>query len=306
MNVIAVDVSKAKLDVYFDQVDSFEQFENSPDGFRKLVRYISAFEKPLVVLEATGGYEKALVIYLAVNLVEISICSGRRVREFARSQGVAKTDKLDAKMIAKYAKSTELNLYKLPDQEFLELRDLNTRREQLLKSLNIETNRLDRLNNLPTYAAKHSINKIISLIKKEIEIIEQKIDDLIIDHQTTRERIDLLTSMPGIGKQTALVMLCELPELGQTSKNKISALTGLAPFNKDSGTMEGSRKISKSRGKIKAVLYMACMSAIQNNRKISEFYFRLKEKGKSARLAIIACMRKMIIYLNAMMAKQER
>lgn len=302
MNIVAVDVSKARLDVFDENNKCFSHYENNKLGIEELLKHVKNND-PIFVFEATGGYEMGLAIALIEAKKLFVRCSGAKVRCFAKSQGKAKTDKIDAMMIAKYARVSELKPFKIADKNSLRLRELNTRRSQTLDLLSQEANRLEH---------KHSkdierlIKKNTQFFKKQLEFIEEKINALIEEDSYLQEKMEIIKSIPGIGDITAITLISELPELGYLNKSEVASLTGLAPFNKDSGTYQGKRKITRSRPRIKRVLYMAAMSAIRNNSEIKEFYNKLKQKGKPGKLALIACMRKLVIYVNAMVASNSK
>lgn len=297
MNIVAVDVSKSKLDAYFDFNKSHQSFDNDLKGIEKLIK--ASPEDASFVFEATGGYENQLLLCLVEIKRTIYRCCGFRVRKFASSQGKAKTDKIDAEMIAKYTKVSDLQAFNLADRGLLELRELNIRRSQAMSMMRQETNRLEH---------KHSrtiekfIKQKIKSYEKEIALLDQMILDCIQQNEELSGKVDLVKSIPGVGLQTAVTLLSEVPEIGFLDKYAIAAVTGLAPFNRDSGTLKGKRRISYSRQRVKAVLYMAAMSAIQHNSKIKSFYQKLKKKGKPGKLALTACMRKLVVILNSMLS----
>lgn len=300
MSIIAIDVSKLKLDVYYDLDSSFITVANNLQGIKELLK--KSKEEDVFVFEATGGYENGLLFYLVEQGKTIFRCCGKRVRQFANSQGKAKTDKLDAEMIAKYAKSSKLEPFSLADKSILELRELNTRRNQAISMHRKESNRLEHK---PSKIIEKMIKQKVKSYQKEIDMLNELIEEHIKTNKKLEEKISLMVSMPGIGVQTAVTILCELPEIGNLDRGSVAAISGLAPFNKDSGTLSGRRKTKPSRQKIKSVLYMCSMISIKCNPRIKSFYQRLKSKGKSGKLALVACMRKMIITLNAMIKKES-
>jgi len=296
MNIVAIDVSKAKLDTFFESCGIHETYSNDLIGIKKLIK--ASPKKAVFVFEATGGYENQLLFSLVELNRTIYRCCGLRIRKFASSQGKAKTDKIDAQMIAKYAKVSDLKPFNLADKALLELRELNVRRSQALSMMQQEANRLEH--KLPKTIEK-LIKQRVKSYEKEIEILNEMIMDCIKNNQEVSRKIDLIKSIPGVGLQTAVTILSEIPEIGNLDRNSIAAIAGLAPFNKDSGTLQGKRRITYSRQRIKAVLYMAAMSALRCNTKIKSFYKKLKKKGKPGKLALVACMRKLIVIINSML-----
>lgn len=299
MNIVAIDVSKMKLDVYIDSNLKHLSFTNDLIGVKELIKVSP--KDAVFVFEATGGYENELLLSL-VKLNRVFFrCSGLRIRKFASSQGKAKTDKIDAEMIAKYAKASDLKPFNLADKGLLELRELNIRRLQAMSMMQKEANRLEH--KLPL-AIKNLIKQKARSYEKEIVLLDKMIIEVIDRNEEIANKIDLIKSVPGVGLQTAITILSEIPELGTLDKNSIAAMTGLAPFNKDSGTLQGKRRVSYSRQRVKAILYMVAMSGLRCNDKIKSFYKKLKKKGKPGKLALTACMRKLIVIINAMIANK--
>lgn len=299
MTLVSIDVSKEKLDVFYDETNHHEIIQNSAAEIEKLVKGLLDLKNPWLVFEATGGYDKLLRTSALDKGINCSICNGLRVREFARSQGrLAKTDKIDVFLIAEYAKKTKLKVINSRDPSCEILRELNVRRKQVLDLINQEENKLEH-----DYSKfiLQDINNSIEHLKESLSGIEDEIDKHIEKNPVLKEKKRLLETIPGIGKRAALVLIADLPELGELSKAKISSLAGLAPMNKDSGKYRGQRRTTHSRGQIKSVLFMAALSAVKHNPKIKPFYDRLKEKGKKSKVALVACMRKLVVYANVML-----
>lgn len=273
--IIAVDVSKSKLDIYCDNDGSAKSIENSEKAIKTWIQELKSRANILVVFEATARYESLLLELLLDNKIECVKCSGKRVRDFAKSQGKVKTDKLDAKMIANYAKSSKLKLCKGFDQDLLKLKELNTRRRQLLDLINQESNRLEH--HFKT-DIKTSIDSVLACLKNELCNLETAIDNLILDSTSINNKVDILVSIPGIRRVCAVTLLAELPELGLLDKAEIANLGGLAPQNYDSGKYKGHRFVNRSRAEVKKVLYMSAMNARSNNSKIKVFFEKLKKK----------------------------
>lgn len=300
--IVAVDVSKRKLDIYYSDDESFEAIDNLEAPVLSWIAKLKLKADVLVVFEATAGYERLLLELLVQEGIACVKCSGKRIRDFARSQGKAKTDKLDARMIAAYAKSSELRLYKGFDQDLVKLKELGTRRRQLLDMINQEGNRLQYRYKTNV---KASMEAVLTCLHNELEDIDGAIDNLINKSESLKEKIDILTSIPGIGRVCAITVLSELPELGELGKAEVANLGGLAPQNYDSGQTKGHRYVNRSRSTIKRILYMSAMNARCNNPKIKGFFEKLKRRGKSGKLALVACMRKLLIYMNYMIKNKE-
>jgi transposase len=303
MNLIAVDVSKNKLDVLYDDSGKHTVIGNNEKDIGTLIKALMKLKEPRLIFEASGGYDRLLRTKALDQKINCSICNGRRVREFARSQGkLAKTDKIDAHIIAEYAKKTELPIISSRDVEVENLRALNTRRDQLLSLINQEENKLEF--DYPKVVID-SIENSIKSLKEELKKIENEIHKSIDGSEKLKSKGKLLRTIPGIGPVTSATFLAVLPELGSLSKAKITNLSGLAPFNRDSGKYKGQRRIGHSRAQLKSKLYMATLSAIRCNPKIKRFYENLLKRGKKKIVAVVACMRKLVVHANAMLKKGE-
>lgn len=303
MNLVAVDVSKDKLDVLFDYDNKHEVIQNSKQAIKKLITRVKKVKDVKIVFESSGGYERTLKNIALDSGISCAICNGKRVREYARSQGsLAKTDKLDTYVIAQYAKVSDVTVLSSRDKDVDALKELVVRRKQILNLLKQERNKLEH-----EYGklVRKTINMSVENLEKQLVMIEDKINSITNSNEKIKEKKEILETMPGIGEVAAITLIAELPELGTLSKSEIASLSGLAPLNKDSGKYRGKRKTGHSRQDIKSVLYMTSVSAIKANPKIKLFYEKLKEKGKPGKVALVACMRKMIVYANAMLKKQE-
>lgn len=304
MDLVAVDVSKEKLDVFYDYSKKHEVIENSAKDIKKLISKLKKQKEARLVFEASGAYEKLLKNIALDAKIPCSICNGLRVREYARSQGkLAKTDKIDCRLIADYAKKTELPIISSRNPVIEELRALNTRRKQILAMVNEEENKLEQKH---TKLIEKSIKDTVKHFKRNQKQIEEAMESLIEKDSVLKKNREILETIPGIAKIASITLLSDLPELGKLSKSKIASLGGLAPMNRDSGKFKGKRKVGHSRGQIKAVLYMSSMCAIRHNPRTKEFYERLKAKGKPGRVILVACMRKLLVQANAMLKKQEK
>lgn len=301
--LVAIDVSKEKLDVLYDDTGDYEIIGNNRKCINKLIKKLKKNKKSRLVFEASGGYDRLLKTSALDQGINCSICNGRRVREFARSQGkLAKTDKIDTHVIAEYARKTELPIINSRDQDLEDLRALNTRRRQILDIINQEENKFEF--DYPKLVQK-SIKSSVKHLKRELKKLEDEITTLTESNLELKSKKELLETMPGFGTVVSVTLLSTLPELGSLSKAQIANLAGLAPLNRDSGKYRGQRKVGHSRAQVKSVLYMATLSAIKYNPRIKKFYQHLINKGKKSKVAIVACMRKLIVYANAMLKKGE-
>jgi len=299
---IGIDVAKDNLDLFQLPQETTSRFSYDDDGLRKIVTYIKRRRPTLIVMEATGGYETRIAAELTAAGQQTIIVNPYQVRSFARGMGItAKTDKLDSMVLARFAQQANLKPRKMPDEEERALKDLVKRRRQLSDMLVAEKNRF-----LRTYSKRvaQSINESILFIEKQIEELDDQIKTSIRKSPVWREKDDLLQSMPGVGPATAHTLLASLPELGLLNRRQVASLVGVAPMNRDSGAFRGKRMISGGRKSVRNVLYMATLAACTHNPEIRSFYLRLTSSGKSKKLAITACMRKMIVILNTMMKYQ--
>ncbi len=300
--VIGIDVGKAKHDVNVVGKKRVREWANDPAGREQLSEWVVKQEPKLVVLEATGGYEAALVSELLEREIEVAIVNPTRVRAFARAEGLlAKTDKIDARMIARFGALMKPKPQARREQAQVELSQWVTRRRQVVEMRVAEKNRLDTA----PAGIRSDIERHIEWMTTEIEALERLINQAIIDNPVWREIARRLDTAPGIGPITASTLVAELPELGHLNRQKIAALVGVAPFNRDSGKWRGKRHIFGGRSAVRSVLYMATLSAITHNPVIKTFYQRLLAKGKLKKVALTACMRKLLVILNAMV-KSER
>ena len=292
---VGVDISKAHLDVYLERDNQHLQFANTDEGVESLTKRLQALEPQLVVLEATGGLERLLVSSLSASDIPVAMANPRRVRAFATMLGQAKTDKLDAKLLAEYGRIAKLEPSVVLDETSQQLVDLVRRRRQLVEMRVAEQNRLDRASK----AMKRDISEHIEQLSERIEQLSASIEEMI-EQPNWRAKRAILRSFKGIGAVTSAVCLSELPELGKLSEKQIARLVGVAPINRDSGTKEGKRRIEGGRGQVRSALYMATLVATRHNPVIRAFYERLLKKGKLKKVALTACMHKVLTILNAM------
>ncbi len=299
---VGVDVGKSTLDICMG--DKVVSIANTVPAINKWIKDIAKkMSIEIIVCEATGGYERPFVNSLRKNHVSIVVEHANKIRAFAKSKGLlAKTDRLDSQLIAEYARMMQPKPkeYRLSEKTS-EIRELLKRREQLIEDKGRETARLDK-----QYSSriKKSIQNHISYLKKEIKAINQEIEETARQSSIQKE-VELLTSIPGIGTQTALMILSFLPELGVLGHKPLAALVGVAPFNRDSGQFRGKRFIQGGRKMIRKAFYMASVASIRWNKPLRAFYERLISKGKSAKTSLVAVMNKMIAMVNSVYKRQS-
>jgi len=294
---VGIDVGKASLDIFIFELDLHWQVANTPADIRGLLTTLRRYKLTRIVVEATGGYERDLVEACAAKELPVIVVQPMQVRQFARAQGLlAKTDKLDARLIAQFGAVMQPELRPLPSQNVRKVRELLARKRQLNEARTQELNRQHQASK----AVQASHARIIKLYDKEIAWLNVQLEKAVAAVTEWRHTYELLSSVPGVGNGVAFTLLGELPELGQLTHRQISALAGLAPFNRDSGSLKGKRRIRGGRAPIRTVLFMAMLCAIQHNPVMKSFYTRLVAQGKHKKVAITACMHKMIIILNAM------
>jgi transposase len=289
---VGIDVSKTRLDIATRPAGATESFSNDESGIKILVEQLCSAKPVLIVLEATGGIERSVVRALVAAELPVTVANPRQVRDFAKATGqLAKTDVLDAQILARFAEAVRPALRRLPDEMTLELRALNGRRRQIIEMLTAEKNRLSRAHQrMQKRIAAH-----IRWLQAELERADEDIDQTIRQSPIWREQEDLLKSVPGIGPVVSRTMLAELPELGSLNRKQIAALVGVAPLNWDSGLLRGRRVIWGGRA------HMAALAASRRNPVIRDFYRRLRAGGKKPNVALVACMRKLLVILNAML-----
>lgn len=295
--VVGIDVGKKKLDVGLSDEKKVRVWANDETGRAELSEWVMAQEAELVVVEASGGYETALVSELVSRGQAVALVNPTRVRAFARAEGIlAKTDKIDARVIARFGVTMKPPARARREEAQVELNEKITRRRQLVLMLTAEKNRLQTA----SLAMKKQIGTHIAWLQAEIEALEAQISQALKTNPEWTEKTQRVESAPGIGFVTAATLVADLPELGQLNRQKIAALVGVAPFNHDSGNHRGKRRIFGGRTSVRSVLYMATLSAIRHNPVIKEFYQHLLDKGKLKKVAITACMRKLLVILNTM------
>ena len=294
---IGIDTSQSQLDIYVRPNDIFFSVANDPDGIQTALKKIALYSPERIVIESTGRLELPFAIAAHKAKLPISICNAARIRNFARSTGrIAKTDKLDAQDIAHFGESVKPNLSSIKSKELRDISDLLTLRSQHLEMSTMQKNRLKRMPDI----AQKSIQRTLKSIQKEIEWVDKQLDKKIENVPEWKNTVELLTSAKGVGKVLAYTLLSELPELGKLNRKEIAALVGIAPMNRDSGGYHGKRYIRGGRHKVRTVLFMSMLSAIQCHPKLKPMYQRLVDQGKPRKVAIVACMRKQLTILNMM------
>jgi transposase len=301
---VGIDVSKAQLDVYGHTTKSVFSVTNDEAGLKMLMERLMQLEPQLVVLEATGGYERLCAASLARAGRAVAVVNPRQVRAFAVATGIlAKSDRVDARVLAHFAAAVRPPVRALPDEQRQALDELLGRRRQLIGMLVQEKNRLLQAR---APLVRKDIKTHIAMLEKRIGGCDGELQQIIHDSPAWKAQEDLLRSFNGIGPVSARTLVAELPELGRLNRKQIASLVGLAPIARDSGTWRGKRSIRGGRGQVRGALYMATVTAVRSNFHIRAFYQRLCAAGKPHKVALIACMRKVLTILNAMMRTQTR
>lgn len=302
MTYVGIDVSKTALDGAVDGGAAWQE-PNTPAGIAATVARVGALGSTLVVLEATGPYHTSVTAALAGAGVPVAVVNPRQVRRFAESVGqLAKTDRLDAALLARFAAAVRPVARPLPDAGTQELAALVDRRRQLVEMLTMEQNRLA----VARRSVQPSVRQTIRALERALRALEDETDRWIQDSPLWRAKEDLLTSVPGIGPQTARLLIARLGELGTLSTKEIAALVGLAPFAQESGRWRGVRRIRGGRADVRTGLYMATLAAIRCNPILRPIYQRLVAAGKPKKVALTACMRRLLVIVNAMVRHQTR
>lgn len=301
-NYVGIDVSQSALDVLVRPTGEYYQVDNTPEGFAEIVRKLREAKPELVVMEATGGYERELSIALVLAGLPVAVVNPRQVRDFAKSMNrFGKTDRVDAGVIAMFGEKLNPEARGVPEEEIRALDALVTRRQQLIEMRTAEKNRAG----VASAPHKLRIRDHIRYLDEQIQAIEEELEDLIKKSEIWQARDELLTSVPAIGPVTSSMLIARVPELGRLKSKEIAALIGVAPYAVDSGKYKGQRRIWGGRADVRTVLYMATISAIRCNPVIRAHYEQLKTRGKMPKVAIVACMRKLLIILNAMVRKNQ-
>ena len=299
---VGIDISKPRLDVAVHGSAVSFALENTDAGVAQLCERLVALQPELVVMEASGGYERLCAAALAHAGVAVVVVNARQVRAFALATGVlAKTDRVDARVLAHFAQAVRPPVRPLPDEQQQALDELLSRRRQIVSAWVAEKNRLALARTAPV---KRSVREAVAAYARLLERIERDLDGLIQHSPLWREQEDLLRSFNGIGPVSARTLLADLPELGRLNRKQIAALVGLAPVARESGNWRGQRSIFGGRAPVRTALYMPTVAAIRANAGIRAFYQRLRQAGKPPKVALVACMRKVLTILNAMVRTQ--
>lgn len=303
VQTVGVDVSKHHLDVHLHPADESQRFDNTYEGVCRLLQWLEPFRPQRVVVESTGGYERPVLYGMLDADLPVAMVNPRPVRDFAKALGLlAKTDRIGAKVLALFANQVPTRLAVAPEKHEQALRELVTRRRQLVEQGVAQRNQKEHVT-LPM--VRDSIDRTITHLQTEIAAIESMIQQLIDQNDDLAERCRKLQSVKGVGPATARVFVTELPELGHTPRKQIASLVGVAPFNQDSGQQRGRRRIRGGRPTVRRALYMATLVATRHNPVIRDHYQHLLRQGKAKKVALVACMRKLLIYLNALLMEQR-
>lgn len=307
---LGIDVSKDELVVVREAVAGAETYRNDESGHWSLLKELTKKDSTpptLIVLEATGGYERGVVATLGSAGLPVIVVNPRQVRDFAKSKGqLAKTDRIDARVLADFGATMKPELRALPSEAEEDLRDLLSRRKQLMQMLVAEKQRLDQAVGKRSQKRRRELKSHVKDLELRLKMTDSDMDETLRKSPIWREDDEILQSYPGIGRQTSLMLLGELREIGTLSGGQVSSLTGLAPMNRDSGKHRGKRRTGGGRSHVRAALYMATLAATRCNPVIKAYYQRLTKSGKPKMLAIVACMRKILVTLNAMLKTRTR
>ena len=294
---VGIDVGKLQLDVYIHERDIHMTIDNSAEGIRRLLARLSRYRLTRIVLEATGRYERLLADMALAKDMPVIIVNPLQVRRFAGVVGqLAKTDKIDARVIAEYAAVIQPEVRSASNHNVRIIKDLLARRRQLLTMSTMEKNRVL----IMPKSLRADIQRHIRHLEKQVEKLDILLDQKIEAESQWRDKRTIMLSMPGIGPAVVNTLLGDLPELGELTNKQIAALTGVAPYNRDSGSLRGKRRIRGGRHSVRTILFMATLTSVQHNPVIKRFYQHLVALGKHKKVALTACIRKMVIMLNAM------
>lgn len=300
---VGIDVAKARVDVALGRQGAVFQVARDDNGLAELARRLKQAKAELVVMEATGGLELSVAAALSVAGLRVAVVNPRQVREFARAAGkLAKTDALDARVLALLGEALKPPARPLLDDETRKLEALLTRRRQMVEMLVAEKNRLQ----VAHAAARPLIQKHIDWLEQQLSQVDKNLGSAVRDSPMWRDKDDILRSVPGVGRVLALTLMAELPELGRLNRKQVAALAGVAPHACDSGTLKGKRMVWGARAALRATLYMATLSAVRCNDVLRALYERLTRAGKPKKVALVACMRKLLTILNAMVRTEKR
>ena len=300
---VGIDIAKADFVVACRPAGTSWTARNATAGIAATVDRLRALAPSLIVLEATGGYETALVVALAAAALPVVVANPRQVHDFGKATGqLAKTDRLDAQLLALFAERVQPAPRPVPDAALQQLAALSTSRRQLVDMLTAERNRLEHA----AAPVRRELTRHIHWLKRRVTAVDRDLEDTLQQSPIWRAKENLLCSAPGVGPVVSRTLLTDLPELGQLTRKEIAALVGVAPLARDSGTLRGTRVIWGGRAPVRAVLYMGALVAAHRNPVIRAFYRRLLALGKPKKVALVACMRKLLTILNAMMRTNTR
>ncbi len=298
-----IDVSKGRLDVAVRPAGEQWGVANDPEGIDDLVARLEGLRPSLIVLEASGGYERPVVAALASAGLSVAVVNPRQARDFARATGkLAKTDELDARALAHFAEAVKPEVRPVPDEQAREFAAIMARRRQVVGMLVAEGNRLETA----VSPVRERIEAHIEFLEAELDELDSDLDKAIRESSVWREKDVLLRSVPGVGPRVSATLLADLPELGSLENKKLAALVGVAPLNRDSGVFRGKRRVWGGRAAVRQMLYMAAVTAARCNPVFRQFYGRLLAAGKPKKVALTACMRKLLVVLNAMLRHGTR
>jgi transposase len=301
---VGIDISKNSLDVHVLPEDTSCSFANEPQKVKALIRKLKKLKPTLIVMEATGGYEISLAVQLSGAKLNTAVVNPRQVRDYARAIGkLAKTDAVDAYVIARFAQDVRPEAREQLTIKELQLKELVMRRQQLIDMRSAEKNRLSRAY---TAQVQEELRQHIAELTARIKAIDEQLHNEIKNDPTWNQKLEIISSVPGIGANTAHSLLMCLPELGTLNRRQIAALVGVAPMNRDSGLMRGKRTIAGGRAVVRKMLHMPTLSAVTRwNKRLQAFYYHLRQQGKKHSVALTACMRKLVIMLNAMLKNNQ-
>jgi transposase len=300
---VGIDVAKAHVDMHVSSSSRATRWLNNGSGIRKCVKRLVVLQPELIVLESTGGYERDLAVALDAASLPVVVVNPRQVRDFGRAKGrLAKTDRIDAQLLAEYAATMDPERRGIPDGHRRTMQALVARRRQLVKMRTAESNRCEHAHDK---AIKCSLGAVIKRLDGELVKIERRLADLIAERPELQDKMRHLLSVPGIGETTATMLITEVPELGELNRRQIAALIGVAPINRDSGSFRGKRMTGGGRQAVRTRLFMPTVVACHHNPVLKRFYQRLLQNGKTKMTALVAVMRKLLVILNTMMARGE-
>lgn len=295
--IAGIDVSKNHFDLAIDPDGCIQRFESDESGRARLIQALAAAQVDRVIIEATGGYERLIMAELGGAGFDVVRVNPRQIRSFARATGcLAKTDAIDAAMISRYGYAIRPALRQLPDADLIALREMLARRRQLVDMQSAEKSRRQQMLHVD---AQTSVHRTLAFLQKELELIEHQLDAQMTENDEWTARARILRQEKGVGPAMIRTLLIELPELGRVSRQQIAALVGVAPMNRDSGKKRGTRAICGGRASVRRILFMSALVATRHHPKIRDQYRSLQAAGKCKKVALVACMRKLLVILNA-------